>query len=180
MAEGRWRGVVAVLTAVAALAAVNLSIAQKERLLAHGRVVCLELAPVDPRSLLQGDYMQLNYRIADDITRLLHRRDPESQPWQQDLAPADGRAVVTLDRRAVASFVRLHDGRPLAAGEIPLRFRVRAGRLRFASDAYFFQEGTAEAYESARYGCYRVAADGAMLLTSLHDEGLDKLPPAPQ
>jgi uncharacterized membrane-anchored protein len=175
MAEGRWRGVVALLTAVAALAAVNLSIADKERQLAHGRVVCLELAPVDPRSLLQGDYMQLNYRLADDITRLLPRRT-ESQPWQPELVPADGRAVVTLDPRAVASFVRLDDGRPLAAGEILLRYRVRAGRLRFASDAFFFQEGTADAYENARYGCYRVGADGAMLLTSLHDEGLDKLP----
>ncbi|MGK2927856.1 MAG: GDYXXLXY domain-containing protein [Lysobacterales bacterium] len=179
MAEGRWRCVVTLLAAVVALATVNLSIAQKERLLADGRVVCLELAPVDPRSLMQGDYMQLNYRLADDISRLLPGR-AESQPWQPDLAPADGRAVVTLNPRAVARFARLDDGRPLAAGEILLRYRVRAGRLRFASDAYFFQEGTAEAYESARYGCYRVATDGAMLLTSLHDEGLDKLPPATQ
>jgi uncharacterized membrane-anchored protein len=137
-------------------------------LLASGRVVYLELAPVDPRSIMQGDYMQLNYQIAGEISRLL----PEP-------APGDGRVVVTLDPRSVASFARLEPaadgGPPLAANEAYLRYRVRAGRPRFASDAFFFQEGTATAYASARYGRYRVAADGELLLTALHDEHLNQL-----
>jgi uncharacterized membrane-anchored protein len=169
MTGAGWRGAVALLAAVAALAAVNFSIAAKERLLANGRIVYLELAPVDPRSLMQGDYMQLNYRIADEIARLL----PES-------AQGDGRVVVTLDPRSVAAFARLEqaagEAGPLAENEARLRYRVRAGRLKFASDAYFFQEGTAAAYESARYGGYRVAGDGDLLLTSLHDEHLNRLP----
>jgi len=69
---------------------------------------------------------------------------------------------------------------PLAENEVYLRYRVRAGRLKFASDAYFFQEGTAETYGSARYGRYRVADDGELLLTSLHDENLVQLPAAGQ
>lgn len=179
MAEGRRRGIVATVTVVIALGAVNLSIAHKERLLANGRVACLELAPVDPRSIMQGDYMSLNYRVADEITRLLLRRGPE-RPWLPELEPADGRAVVILDQRAVGTFARLDDGRPLVEGELPLRYRVRAGRLKFASDAFFFQEGTAAAYEGARYGCYRVGDDGEMLLTSLHDENLARLPAGSQ
>ena len=173
MTGAGWRGAVALLAAVAALAAVNYSIAAKERLLAHGRVVYLELAPVDPRSLMQGDYMQLNYRIADEMSRHLPVLGPE-------LVPGDGRVVVTLDPRSVASFARLAPtaggGPALAENEAYLRYRVRAGRLKFASDAFFFQEGTAGAYETARYGRYRVADDGELLLASLHDEGLDKLP----
>jgi uncharacterized membrane-anchored protein len=169
MTSSGWRGAIALLTAVAALAAVNFSIAGKERLLAEGRVVYLELAPVDPRSIMQGDYMQLNYQIAVEISRLL----PEP-------APGDGRVVVTLDPRSVASFARLDQAAagspPLTADEAYLRYRVRAGRLKFASDAFFFQEGTAEAYASARYGRYRVADDGDLLLTSLHDENLSQLP----
>lgn len=169
MTGAGWRGAFALLAAVAALAAVNFSIAAKERLLAHGRVVYLELAPVDPRSIMQGDYMQLNYRIADEITGLL----PEP-------AHGDGRVVVTLDPRSVAGFARLEPtaggGPALADNEAYLRYRVRAGRLKFASDAFFFQEGTAEAYQSARYGRYRVADDGELLLTSLHDENLVQLP----
>ena len=38
-------------------AIVGWAIWQNEDILAHGRSVRLELAPVDPRSLLQGDYM---------------------------------------------------------------------------------------------------------------------------
>ncbi|MCU0989763.1 MAG: GDYXXLXY domain-containing protein [Xanthomonadales bacterium] len=98
------------------------------------------------------------------------------RPGAGEPVSADGRAVVRLDERSVASFVRLDDDRPLAADEALLRYRVRAGRLKFASDAFYFQEGTAEAYQAARYGRYRVADDGELLLTSLHDEHLNRLP----
>jgi uncharacterized membrane-anchored protein len=180
----RWRSAIALLTAVIALAMVNFSIVGKERLLANGRVVYLELAPVDPRSIMQGDYMQLNYRLAEEIASRLPRA-AERKPWLPELAPGDGCAVVTLDARSVARFARLEPGpadgqndaaRPLADNEAYLRYRVRDGRLKFASDAFFFQEGTAEAYETARYGAYRVADDGELLLTALHDEQLRRLP----
>src|SRR5690606_10833586 len=43
------------------LAVVNVGIWQRERILATGRTVVLALAPVDPRSLMQGDYMALRF-----------------------------------------------------------------------------------------------------------------------
>ncbi|MBI3711463.1 MAG: GDYXXLXY domain-containing protein, partial [Burkholderiales bacterium] len=53
--QGRgWRQVVALLTGVLILCAVNYIIVQREQLLQDGRIVLLELAPVDPRSLMQG------------------------------------------------------------------------------------------------------------------------------
>jgi uncharacterized membrane-anchored protein len=111
MTSSRLRLIVGVAAALLALAAVNLSIAGKQRLLASGRVVYLELAPVDPRSLMQGDYMALNYQIANDITQVLPRLPEEpgagERPWAPDFAPADGRAVVRLDPRGVATFIRL-------------------------------------------------------------------------
>ena len=39
----------------------------KERVVADGTPVLLELAPVDPRSLIQGDYMQLDYALARNL-----------------------------------------------------------------------------------------------------------------
>ena len=45
-----------------------------ERILAHGQVVRLELAPADPRSLMQGDYMMLNYALVNAL-RLAQARD---------------------------------------------------------------------------------------------------------
>ena len=38
----------------------NWSVYQKEQTLKDGQLVLLQLAPVDPRSLMQGDYMRLN------------------------------------------------------------------------------------------------------------------------
>ena len=36
-------------------------------MLATGKPVVLKIAPVDPRSLMQGDYMVLNYAILSEI-----------------------------------------------------------------------------------------------------------------
>src|SRR5687767_1384940 len=98
-----WRSAVVIATAVIALTAVNMSIAQKARLLAEGRVVLLELAPVDPRSLMQGDYMDLRFRVADDAAAAV------------SALGKDGALIVTVDDLGVGRFERIDDGRPLGA-----------------------------------------------------------------
>jgi uncharacterized membrane-anchored protein len=145
----------ALLAGLAVLVLANLTIFQRERLLADGRVVLLDLAPVDPRSLMQGDYMALDFGLAQGL------------PGQKSLR--DGHVVLALDARNVASFVRFDDGSPLAPDQIRLRYRVREGEVRFATNAFFFQEGEAKRYEPARYGEFRVAADGEAILTGLRD-----------
>ena len=146
------------------LGAVNVVIWQRETLLAEGRTVLLELAPVDPRSLMQGDYMALRFRLENDAF-----------PRQASKGLKDGRVVVTLDSRGVGAFSRFEDATPLAANEARLRYRVRNERVKFATNAFFFQEGEAARFQGARYGELRVAADGEMLLTALRDEKLGLL-----
>ena len=53
------------------LAVANLGIWQKERLIRDGQPIYVELAPVDPRSLMQGDFMRLNFRVPFDGVREL-------------------------------------------------------------------------------------------------------------
>lgn len=156
---------IAIISGILALILINISIAGKERLLAEGRLVYLELAPVDPRSLMQGDYMALNYQIANAIRG-------SGAPNNRD-----GYVIVTLDARAIATYQKLADGTPLAADQLALQYRLREGRVKFATDAYFFQEGQAQIYAPARYGAFRVAEDGDMLLVSLHDQNLTRLGP---
>lgn len=144
------------------LAAVNTSIWRNESLLAHGTLVSLELAPVDPRSLMQGDYMALDWAVARDLRQRLGA----------DL-PASGFVVVRREAASSrAALVRLDDGSPLAEREIRLAYEVRAGRVRIAADAYFFQEGHAREYERARYGALRVDRQGRALLAGLQDADL--------
>lgn len=158
------RKYIAVLAGFVVLAVVNFSIVQREQLLSDGQMVLLELAPLDPRSLMQGDYMALRFKVADqafspaDRTRRL-----------------DGHIVVRLDQQGVGHFKRFADGRPVAADEALLRYRIRNDQPKFATNAFFFQEGHAKAYEAARYGEFRVAKNGDMILTAMRAADLSPL-----
>ncbi|MCF8026285.1 MAG: GDYXXLXY domain-containing protein [Desulfobacteraceae bacterium] len=171
---------IAVAALVIILVLVNWFIHDKEKHLAEGRIVYLELAPVDPRSLMQGDYMDLRFEMARKLLNALPRtKKGREQP--DEAAAEDGLVVVRLDKRNIGSFRALYKDQPLSENEIIMRYRVRSKRVRFATNAFFFQEGHAKYYEPARYGCFRVDDDGDLLLTGLYDENLDKLgPPEPQ
>jgi uncharacterized membrane-anchored protein len=157
----KWIVIVATLVL---LVAVNVGIASRERLVLHGRVVLLELAPVDPRSLMQGDYMALRFAVADG-----------AGTGAEFLQFADGRLVLAVDARGVGAFRRLDTGKPLAADEALLRYRIRNGQVKLATNAFFFEEGHADDYAKARYGEFRVAADGDAILTGLRGTDLAAL-----
>jgi uncharacterized membrane-anchored protein len=144
------------------LVAVNVVVYQREALLASGRTVLLELAPVDPRSLMQGDYMALEWRVAREADAELSRHP-------------DGQLVLRLDDRGVGTFVRRDDATPLGEREVRLRYRTRNGRVRLATDAWFFEEGRAGEYASARFGEFRVDESGEALLAAMRDEKLNRL-----
>ena len=148
---------------VAVLALVGWSVATRERLLASGARVVLELAPRDPRSLMQGDYMRLDYDIA---------RTTPHEGW-----PRDGAIIVRADRVGAFRFVRRDDGSPVLEGEHRLTYRLRGQALRIGTDAFYFQEGTGDAYAPARYGELRVADDGTAVLTGLLDDQLKPITP---
>lgn len=150
------------------LVVVNLAVFDKEQTLASGKTVLLQLAPVDPRSLMQGDYMALNYVLSQQIYQALPKTD-EARRWRHDVAADDGFVVVKPDKDKVAQFVRLDQGESLAKQEMRLFFRVRHGTVKFATNAFFFEEGQAGQYESAEYGEFRVADDGELLLVAMRN-----------
>ena len=176
MKRGAMRSAIALVAGACVLGLVNWSVAQKERLLEGGRIVLLELAPVDPRSLMQGDYMALQFAIARDTREALMKAHGVAQAQAlSELAASGGRVVATLDANGVATYARLEDAKPPAANEVYLTYRVRQGQVRFATNAYFFEEGTAKRYEAAQYGELRVAPDGELLLTGLRGRNLKPL-----
>lgn len=168
--RNRW---IIVLAMVVVLAVVNWAIWQKERHLAEGEIVYLALAPVDPRSLMQGDYMALTFALGNQIQRALFQQDEAPQAETQQAS--NGYVVVRLDEQLIAHFQRLDDGTALGDEERRLRYRLRNGQVRFATDAFFFQEGHGERYEPARYGQLRVNTKGEPLLVALYDEELKQL-----
>ncbi len=153
------------LSALSTLGAVNFQIWQKEQLIAQGQPVFVPLAPVDPRSLMQGDYMRLRFAIPSEVQQkvsLLRLRKP--------------RVVARRDARGVATLLRLWDGKsPLAPNEFLLALRKKNGRWGLVSDAWYFREGEAERWQRARYGEFRVGSDGEALLVGLADESLQPI-----
>ncbi len=175
-----WRNLLLWGGLLLALVVANLGIRGHERTLSEGRVVLLELAPVDPRSLMQGDYMVLRFAVDEAIWKALHPgRDDDLGGVVGEMAKScggkgcsDGYAVVAPDRDGVGRFVRVQAApQPLADGEIAVRFRERDWlQIVIAGNSWFFPEGQAKRYEPARYAELRVAADGTALIAGLRDE----------
>lgn len=147
----------------------TINVAKYETHLATGDTVLLELAPVDPRGFMQGDYMTLSYTIERKVFNALENH-PEENLY--GTTSRDGYVIVTLDKNNVGQFVRLANSNQrdtLAANEMAIYYRVRNGSLKLATNAFFFQEGHAEAYEAAEYGLFRINDKGEPLLTNMVD-----------
>lgn len=139
------------------------SVIRKEKLLSDGQLVLLELAPVDPRSLIQGDYMQLNYRISRDA--------------QNDSISKRGYFVVELDKNNVAKPLRVQQNRtPLHSNEYLIEYTAPSKwDVQIGAESYFFQEGRSAHYDSAKYGALKINRKGSSVLVGLYDHKFQQL-----
>ncbi len=141
----------------------NYSISKQENLLKSGRLILLELTPVDPRSLIQGDYMMLRYSISDSLNI--------------NKIPKRGYCVVQLDKNGIAKRVRLQSNTtPLHQGEYLIKYSSSdKWNINIGAESYFFQEGEADKYEPAKYGGLKLDDNGNSLLVGLYDAHLKKI-----
>jgi uncharacterized membrane-anchored protein len=154
--------ILAVAALVIVLAAVNYSIYGKEGIIRSGEIVYLELAPVDPRSLMQGDYMALRFELANEIAAARSAGTLDENLRSVPLA---------LNERRVATLGSANDGGLRIAFKI-----IGYGQVWLGTNAYFFAEGTADRYAPARYGEFRLSPDtGEAVLVGLRDENLSRL-----
>jgi uncharacterized membrane-anchored protein len=143
----------------------NYAVYTKEYILKNGTVLKLALAPLDPRALMTGDYMALNAEVANKIRGEISER-------------SDGFVIVKPDEQGVSRFVRVqaHDDR-LLPNEYALKYRDRTTGVRVGTDAFYFQEGQAQAFERARFGEYRLGSNGDLLLVHMLDESFKPIAP---
>ncbi|MDP3821470.1 MAG: GDYXXLXY domain-containing protein [Burkholderiales bacterium] len=159
MTGPRW---LTLLGAALVLGALNFSIVGKERIKRHGDVVYLRLAPVDPRSLMQGDYMALRFALVPALDKAVAGSAREGEVRLADVSVGADRVAVLADTTAPAT--------------LKLRYRIRNGQVWLGTNAFFFQEGDAERFSGARYGEFRVdGASGEAVLVGLRDSALKPL-----
>ena len=184
---------------IALLGAVNYKVQQFEDVLATGKPVVLKIAPVDPRSLMQGDYMVLNYAILSEFqqSQFLPESNESLETSESidageanettettgidESSPSGKKAyiLVHLDKNHVATFCEEQSEIPTdfkhCTPNVYLPIRYNGGWLpKLPSQDYFFAEGKGEYYAQAEYAEYRFK-DGILLLARLLDKDLKGL-----
>lgn len=180
---------------IALLGAVNYKVQQFEDVLATGKPVVLKIAPVDPRSLMQGDYMVLNYAILSEIqqSQFLSESNESLESNESidageaneaigiDESSPSGKKVyilVHLDKNHVATFCEEQSEIPTdfkhCTPNVYLPIRYKGWLPELPSQDYFFAEGKGEHYAQAEYAEYRFK-DGILLLARLLDKDLKGL-----
>lgn len=180
---------------IALLGAVNYKVQQFEDVLATGKPVVLKIAPADPRSLMQGDYMVLNYAILSEIqqSQFLSESNESLETSESIDAGEDNETIgidesspsgkkayilVHLDKNRVATFCEEQSEIPTdfkhCTPNVYLPIRYKGWLPELPSQDYFFAEGKGEHYAQAEYAEYRFK-DGILLLARLLDKDLKGL-----
>jgi uncharacterized membrane-anchored protein len=160
MQKLKW--IIVLLNCVLLLFFFNRSVLSKESLLKDGKLMLLELAPVDPRSLMQGDYMSLRYAIVQGIA--------------VDSVFPRGFVVVKLRSNGVAERIRIQENEtPLIPGECAIRYTSGSWSLKLGAESFFFQEGQSDKYANAKYGGLKADSNGETVLVGLFDEHLKQI-----
>ena len=118
----------------------------QERALAGGAIVLLETRPVDPRDLLRGDYVILNYKISDVALDLF-------SPPRTNAVPAGGTVYVALEPQGNFHEAVLASTVPItpSAGQVVLKGSSRAWwrgtaapsvHVEYGLERYYVREGT--------------------------------------
>ena len=132
---------------------------QKEKIITKGELILLRLAPVDPRSLMQGDYMILNYAVNNNI--------PDSIPDKGYLIFEKDSIGELHPKKFIKKLNSKHN-------QIAIKYQYKAddwrAPIKIGAESYFFEEGKAEIFEDAVYGGLRVDTDGNSVLIGLFNK----------
>ncbi len=184
--------IVLLLTAITSLTYVGAIVVRHEKVAASEGTVFLQLAPVDPLSLFQGQYMNVEFMAE---RRLYEGSALNGAKSGHTLAviELDGRNIGTV-REFIPPYPTLSQKQELSSdygtGKF-LLFGVRLGsvggdrkpqfgesrkyKIWIDQQQFLFQENNEDRYSNAKYGYFRVASDGSYQLIDLADENLNLL-----
>lgn len=149
------------ISALLVLGLLNFAIYQKQTILKEGELILLKLEPLDPRSIMQGDYMAFRYALSQEIS-------PKDAPTKKH-----GYIVIKADENQVGHFVRFYqEGEALQDNEKLLKYKYNQPyqTYTFKPDSYLFQEGRQSDFQKAKYAVFHYQGVKDYLLIGLTDE----------
>lgn len=154
------------LSTLATAGIFTVSVREKEAILAAGQTVYIALIPVDPRSMVQGDYMALRFFLpsGQNDTKIL-----ESAPHPV------GVMTIGANKIGMVTHIAAEAGSMAAPGERFVKLRRDKGSWSLGINAWFFREGQGKKFEAAKYGEFRLGPKGDLLLVAMADEHLKRI-----
>lgn len=160
-----WKTFIFSLNLVLVFIFFGVTVVKNENVLAKGQELYLSLYISDPRSLMQGDYMELRYALTEQIRQ--KKTDKEN-----------GYAVVNVSD---GSLIRLQkDVVPVVKGEVAIRYVYDDKiwpKVMLSNHSFMFQEGNSHYYNGARYALVKVDKRGNIHVLHLCDSNKQILGP---
>lgn len=156
----KWLPVLAVIALQ--LTIIGVQVGKSEALLAEGESIRLELQPVDPRSLLQGDYVILRYSISSlELKPEPNMNEKVSVGLVQNEDGVYEYSGSFMKGRAEEA--------SLAKADVWITGRYKGnGQIEYGIENYFVSEGTGrELEEKAKFANVKVSKSGDAILLSL-------------
>ncbi|WGE41551.1 GDYXXLXY domain-containing protein [Actinobacillus equuli] len=149
------------------LVLLNQKIVIYEEVLASGKPIILQFAPRDPRSLMQGDYMKMNYQLYNEVRLQLNSSEIEYGKYY---------ALLNTNENGVTHLCRLEDSLLTnfegCDAEVYMPIKIKSDwDITLPTHEYFFPEGKGEYFSQAEYRF----KNGKTLLYRLLDKNLKAL-----
>lgn len=150
-------------------------VAKNEWHLHHSKSIFIELRPVDPRSILQGDYMALAYELNLQSLKALAGSENEALDqviFNHSSVPA--KVILDSQNRVVRTILDINNS--FAGQSLILKNpENRSEALYPTSRSFLFAEGLAQCYQKAKYAEFKVNTKGEAILFDLRGEELQPL-----
>lgn len=149
--------ILVVLNLLLLMIAFGYSVVKEERNLKQ-KTFYIKTVPVDPRSLIQGDYMILNYDITESARG-------EARNLRK------GYIRVRLNNLKVAEFMEVSkEYLPSSDNEFSIQFHQNGSTIDIGVNSYLFQEGTGNRFQRAQYAEVIELKSGKLRLKHLLDK----------
>ena len=154
--------ILVVLNLLLLMIAFGYSVVKEERNLKQ-KTFYIKTAPVDPRSLIQGDYMVLNYDIAESARMEIGNI-------------RKGYIRIKINDLKIAEFIRIDEEYlPPSNNEISIQFQKNGSNIDIGVNSYLFQEGTGNKFQKAQYAEVIELKNGKLRLKNLLDKNFIKI-----
>jgi len=154
--------VLLIIAIVLQLGFVSYQAISNEHLLRTGAPIKLQIAPIDPRSMMQGDYVTLSYSASAPPPSVLTKL--------RETTAHNVKIVLEPDADGVHQFNRLYASvEPLEPNEVIINGRWDGwNAVHYGIETYFVPEGTGvDVQREARFAYARVSSSGNAILERL-------------